>query len=114
MFPDGPGSPVDLSEATKLKDVAFQLNSWNVQWVITTLQTITLRPRGLRQITIDVPYDLVRKTFETSFRQANSFEENFKWAVGEENCEQWLDFDRLLVQLWELCWIRPKGECAVM
>jgi hypothetical protein len=105
---------VDLSGATKLKHVVFQLDSWNVQWVITALQTTIPKHRDLRQITIDVPYNLARKTFETSFRQANSFEENFKWAVGEANCEQWLDFDHLLVQLWESRSIHTKGECVVM
>jgi hypothetical protein len=96
LFPGGSGTvPIGLSTATKLKDVEFVLNSWNVRWVITPLQTITPEHGGLRQITVHIPFYLI-------------FSANITLAVGEANYGEWLDLDRLLVQLWESHSIRPK------
>jgi hypothetical protein len=96
----GPTS-IDLSKATQLKDVAFQPATWNVQWVIAALQTITLRHRNLRHITIKVSYYLTLVRYFKNIRQ----------GIGEANCGQWLDLDRLLVQLWESHSVRPNVVC---
>ena len=96
----GPAS-IDLSKATQLKDVAFQPASWNVQWVIAALQTITPRHRNLQHITIKVSYYLTLVRYFKNIRQ----------GIGEANCGQWLDLDRLLVQLWESHSVRPNVLC---
>ena len=36
--------PIDLSNATKLKNIAFQYRTLNNEWVAMTLETITPRP----------------------------------------------------------------------
>jgi hypothetical protein len=83
----------------KLKEVAFRLNSWSIQWVITALQTTTPEHRDLQQIMIHIPYYLtVVKVFADVRR-----------AIGEAGYGQWLDLDRLLVQLWESRSICPKA-----
>jgi hypothetical protein len=46
---------IDLSKATKLKDVVFQPRSREVEWVTMALQTITSKHRDLRQISIHMP-----------------------------------------------------------
>jgi hypothetical protein len=103
MFLDGPESgSIDLSKATKLKDMVFRLISWSVQWVITPLQTIVPEHRDLRQITIDVSYYSTRLRAGASVRR----------AIGETNCGQWSDLDCLLVQLSESRSIRPKVVCT--
>ena len=72
--------------------MTFQLNSWNVEWVITALQTTTPKHRYLRQITIEFSYYLTL----VDVGHGNNRE-----AVGEASLRWWLDLDRLLVQLWE-------------
>jgi hypothetical protein len=69
-----------------------------VKWVTMALQTITPKHRDLRQITICLPHSF---TFAVDLG-------NVREAIGEEDFEQWLDLDRLLVELWELRSIRPK------
>jgi hypothetical protein len=92
----GPAS-INLSKAIKLKDVIFRLNSWSVQWVITVLQTISPEHRDLRQIAVWPSYYL------TLF----GFGGNVRRALGEVDYGEWLDLDRLLVQLWESYSIWP-------
>jgi hypothetical protein len=46
---------IDLSNATKLRDVVFRLQSWNVEWTAMALQNITPEHRDVRQITIRIP-----------------------------------------------------------
>ena len=77
--------------------MVFQLNSWNVQWAIMALQTITPNHRDLQQITIWLSYSLTTNVGA-----------NFRRAIGEVYCGQWVDLDHLLIQLWESCLIRPK------
>ena len=99
LFLGKPGSAsVDLSKAIKLKDMLVQLLSWSVQWVITTLHTITPKHRDLRQITIDLPGSSAVIGASADLGK----------AIGEEDFGQWLDLDRLLVQLWESHSIRPR------
>jgi hypothetical protein len=98
-FPDELVLPsVDLSKATKLKDVVFQPGLRRVEWVIKALQTITPEHRDLRQLMIHIPRNLT----------VVGFVANCEEAVGEQAHGQWLDLDRLLVQFWESRSIRPK------
>jgi hypothetical protein len=86
---------IDLSKATKLKDVAFCPKSRSVKWITTTLKT-TPKLQDLREIAVYLP--LYVTTAGANIRQ--EFE--------EEDWEEWLDLDRLLVQFWESTSIRPK------
>ena len=78
MIVDGQSS-LDLSTATKLKDVVFSSN-WSLQWVNTAIESI--RSRDLERVTIESWHILV------DYRE---------WGV----------LDRLLVQLWTSRSIRP-------
>jgi hypothetical protein len=89
---------IDLSKAKKLKDIAFQLNWWAVEWVITALQTITLKHQDLRQITIEVSH------FLSLFR----IYADIRPAIGETIFGQWVELDRLLVKFWESRSILPR------
>ena len=95
-------TPINLSKATKLKDVVFQLESRGVKWVIAALRTITPKHRDLRQIIIDVSFNVVLLGAGANVPQ----------AIGETNYRQWLDLDRFLVQFWESHSIRPKFTSA--
>jgi len=73
---------IDLSKATKLKQVVFRFNTLHVMWITMALQTITSNHRDLQQIQIYIP------SRSTSIR-------------NQETDRQWMDLDRHLVQLWE-------------
>ena len=88
---------IDLSTATRLKDITFRVNSHNVEWITTELQTLAPKHQDLRQISIHLPYNL-------SFA---GFGPNIRRILSEATYEQWLEFDRLLVQFWESRSIRP-------
>ena len=70
---------IDLSKVTKLKDVEFALQWWDVQWVTSTLRTA--KPETLRNITVSVPA---------------IFTEEISEAVQQE----WRELNGLLTQLW--------------
>ena len=91
--PQGSAS-TDLSKATKLRDVVFQVGSQRVRWITTALQTITPEHKDLRQISFEIPDDFILARADAD--------------VGETIYRQWVDFDRLLVRLWESRSIRPK------
>ena len=93
----GPAS-IDLSKATKLRDVVFQPAMRTVTWIITALQTITTGHRDLRQISIHVPNNLPLTDDGGNVGQ----------IVGEVTYREWLDLDDLLVQFWESRSIHPK------
>jgi hypothetical protein len=80
--------PLDLSKAAKLEDLSLRSGGAGVQWITAALQTI--QSEKLQRITIhpcrSVPALLIME------------------AVRQE----WQDLDRLLVQLWTSCLIRPK------
>jgi hypothetical protein len=98
-FPDeSKSTSIDLSKATKLKRVEFQPTSWTVQWIIVALQTITPKHRDFRQIAIHVLEYLV----------PGGVGANVEQTIGEANYGQWLNLDRLLVQVWESRSIRPR------
>jgi hypothetical protein len=69
--------------------VAFQLNSWTIEWAIAALRT-TSKHRDLQRISIDAPHKF-----------------NFGGSYATIK-RQWLDFDHLLAQFWESRSIRPK------
>ena len=89
---------IDLSKATKLRCIVFQPVSLTVTWVIAALRTITPEHRDLRQISVHVPGYIALVDASAGLEQ----------AVGKAVYRQWLDLDRLLVQLWESRSIRPK------
>ena len=89
---------IDLSKAKKLKDVVFRPKSRSVNWIATTLRTITRKHRDLRQISIHVPHYLT----------LSNVGDNIRAIIGDAACGQWLDLDRLLVQFWESRSIRPR------
>lgn len=78
------------------------MNSWHVGWVTTALQTIPPEHQDLRQISIHAPYHLTEAGADV------------EQVIGEQIFWQWLDLDRLLVQLWEACSIRSKVVCTML
>ena len=88
---------VNLNGATKLRDVAFTW--WRLPgWVIKTLRTVTHNHRELKQITLEI----------ISGAGITGYEHDIGRAVGENTYQEWLELDRLLVQLCELHPIRLK------
>jgi hypothetical protein len=81
-----PEPPLDLSKATKLKDLTFLCGRQNIQRITMALQSV--KSKNLRQITIH-PH--------------GSFED----LIGPVDHPQWQDLDRLLVQFWTSHSIRP-------
>jgi hypothetical protein len=96
-------APIDLSQATKLRDVVFRPLSWRVEWITTTLQTITPSHQDLRQISIRVHHPS-----SVNISVAGVYAD-VKSASGEAAYREWLDLDRLLVRLWESRSVRPKA-----
>jgi len=89
---------IDLSKATKLKELYFRLESRGIDWANAILQTITPEHRDFQQLTIYVPYSPSLCDDET----------DVEWAIGEQGVGRFLELDRLLVRLWESHSIRPK------
>jgi len=82
-----PGS-IDLSKATKLAQMVFWPLTLSVGWITMALETVTLSHRDLREISIQLPPKF-------SFPGADVGQN-----IGELVRGQWLDLDRILVQLW--------------
>ena len=91
-------SSIDLSKATKLREVAFYLDGLYIPWVIVTLKTITPKHRDLQEVTISssILSRLVGRSIDV------------KTAVGPISHGQWVDLDIVLVQLWEWHSVRVK------
>ena len=89
---------IDLSKATKLRDVIFRPESPNIQWITPALQTITSEHQDLRQILIYITHGLA----------LTHVDGNVGEATGEELHRRWLELDCLLVQFWESRSIRPR------
>jgi len=89
---------LNLSAATKLRDAFFRPTSLDVQWITMALQTITPEHRDLSQVSIYVSDDVA----------SVGANDDVKKTIGEAIFGQWLDLDRLLVQLCESCSVRPK------
>ena len=71
---------IDLSRATRLKDIVFWCKTLNPQWITLALQTVTSNHRDLQKIIIHFP---------------------FVFTFGETGYREWLDLDRVLVRLSE-------------
>ena len=82
---------IDLSNATRLKNSVFRVESQRVDWIITTLRTIAPEHRDLQQVTIYLPYDPRLSGADADIRR----------MAGELIFEEWLELDGLLTQLWE-------------
>ena len=89
---------VDLSRATRLKDVVFRVDLYDVEWITATLQTIPREHHDLQRISIHVPYYLA--LFDVGADIGRMIEGEIRG--------HWLGLDRLLVQLWESRSIRTK------
>jgi hypothetical protein len=81
------GPSLDLSRATKLKDVEFRCERLSIQRTTMALQT--LKSKNLRQITIHPDATLAN-------------------PIGETVHREWQDLDHLLVRFWTSHSIRPK------
>ena len=88
---------IDLSKATKLKDVAFDFEDLSVAWVASTLKTITSRHRDLREVLIVGRTPSGSTTWPTNAT-----------AVGVQTLGQWVDLERTLIQLWESHAVRTE------
>jgi len=85
---------IDLSRATKLRDMVLRPSALGVGWITTALQTTILKHRELRKILIYISH------YWTS---------NAKLIKrSADDCGQWVDLDRLLVQFCESRSTRPK------
>jgi hypothetical protein len=89
---------IDLSKATKLKDVVFEPNSWRFEWIATALQTITPEHQDFRQISIRTAYYQV---IDGAGTDANAGQT----TGGLQRCSS---LDQILLQFWELRSIQPK------
>ena len=79
---------VNLSKATKLKEMVFTL--WpQSRWLINTLRTVTRDHKELEEITLDMRWEY------------DSDQEGIMDAVGEAGYQEWLEVDHLLIQLCE-------------
>ena len=86
----------DFSNAPKLKEVVFRVKTETARWMTLALQTITPDHRDFRQISIRMPkLDPSSIVDPTNLRRTPTY-------------SQWMDLDRVLVQLWESHEIRPK------
>jgi hypothetical protein len=83
---------LDLSRASKLKDVEFKCGRPDVQWITMALQSI--KSKNLQQIAIHC---------HAIFRN----------PVGEIVHRAWRDLDRVLVQFWASHSIFPKVKCGM-
>ena len=72
---------IDLSKATKLKDVTLCFPYLSVAWVASTLETITSGHRNLQEVSIKGPAYTV--------------------DAEDDMEEQWVDLERTLIKLWE-------------
>ena len=79
--------PLDLSDATKLKELLFRYTRHSVQWIAVALQTV--QSKNLQQITIQ-PYGAI----------AN--------PVKDTVSQEWQALDHLLVRFWTSHSIRPR------
>ena len=99
LFPAGSeATPIDLSKATRLKEVTFGIGSWGIEWVTTAVRTITPIHQDLQQISI-------HETHCSRFVERGT---DVRRLIGAQTAQLWSELDHLLVQLWESRSIRPK------
>ena len=90
---------VDLSKATRLRDMVFLCGRGGASCVAMTLRAVTSNHTNLRQITLYVPHTAYGPTLNL----ADLMDE-----LGETEYGHWLELDRVLAQLWESHSIRPR------
>jgi len=76
---------LDLSKATRLRDLVFRCRVSNIRWIVTALGTV--KSKNLQQITIRLYPTIIK-------------------GLTEEADPQ--DLDRMLVQFWISHLIRPR------
>ena len=77
---------IDLTKATKLKDLEFRCDEPNVLWITSTLRTA--KSKNLRRITIHPHITFIN-------------------PIGETDRQGWRELDCFLVQSWTSHSIRP-------
>ena len=92
---------IDLSKATRLKDMVF-VYKFHLHWIVTTLRTITNNHRNLQRVSIIVP-----EVFYCSSLNRPDPADIIP-AVGETIYQEWLEVDDLLAQLCETHSIHPE------
>ena len=90
---------VNLSKATKLKDVTLKC-SLRPGWILKTLRTVACDHTELERIVLRVVSS-----------QGLGDSQDVKYAVGESAYREWLELDRVLAQLCESQSIRVKVVC---
>jgi hypothetical protein len=94
LFVDGlPSGLIDLSKATKLKDVAF-ICEFNPQWIAASLQTITRNHTNLQRVST-AAHDLLYHTYFIGSTPANII------PAAEAIYRGWSELDHILARLWE-------------
>ena len=84
-YADAFGVPsLDLSKATKLRDIVFRCKNSGVQRVTAALHTI--EPKNIEQISLELSHYIFWRTVH----------------------QEWLDLDSLLVRFWTLHSLRLK------
>ena len=99
-----PEALIDLSKATKLREVAFWFGH-DATRITNTLRSISPERRGFQKISI-----FVSQCYGTSLDDPLGPK-----GIVRKRIYQWMNFDGLLVQLWELHAVRTKlvvGEKA--
>jgi hypothetical protein len=86
---------IDLSEAIRLKEVKFIFEAFKDVWTTASLKTITSK--------------------HTQFKKVSMFicMEEYIGFIGRDILDQWMDFDRVLVQLWELHAIHTRVDYSI-
>ena len=78
----------------------------SVKWITLALQSITRKHRDLRQISVDVPYDLTRTPLSRDVW--GTVEDDISETVGKGIFEEWLDLDRVLTHFLESLSVCPN------
>ena len=104
---DSDPASIDLSKATKLRDVVFILTSPDVEWITLALQTFTPEHRHLQRFSICVLFTFALSRVGADPGQVIP-------AIGGSVLDRWLDLDHLLVQFWELHSICPNITCVML
>lgn len=94
---------IDLSKATKLKNLSFVCES-DPQWISATLKTVTLKHRELQAISINprwILFSLDPDHIDPAY---------LRRLIGESACQGWSEADHLLARLSELCPFRLKVQ----
>ena len=100
---------VDLSKARKIKEATLRCRRGHPLWAISALQTITPNHRYFQRVSIQVPY--IDSAPDSPISRADLANVRRVVGKGEATCMQWLELDRLLLQLRETHSIRLEVLC---